>query len=84
MHGLANNGIHAGGLSNWTLQRVHIVANGDAGWEGQISGTSSNSGTLLFQNVEVGYNGCAESYPNSWSVNGASATGHSSSCVAPL
>ncbi|MEP6939070.1 MAG: Ig-like domain-containing protein [Rudaea sp.] len=73
VHGLANNGIHAGGLSNWTLQRVHIVANGDAGWEGQISGASSNSGTLLFQYVEVAYNGCAESYPSSWRVNGASA-----------
>jgi len=66
VHGMANRGILAGRLSNWTLTRVKIVMNGWAGWDGDLGETagSSNSGQMLFQNVEVGWNGCGESYPD--------------------
>ena len=65
IHGLANRGILAGRLSNWSLNRVRIVANGWAGWDGDLaeSAGSSNSGNISFQSVEVGWNGCGESYP---------------------
>ena len=66
IHGMANYGILAGRLSNWSLNRVKIVMNGWGGWDGDLgeSAGSSNSGQMLFQNVEVGWNGCGESYPD--------------------
>jgi len=66
IHGLANRGILAGRLSNWTLTNVRIVANGWGGWDGDLgeSSGSSDSGQMLFQNIEVGFNGCGESYPD--------------------
>ncbi|HEX3896244.1 MAG TPA: choice-of-anchor Q domain-containing protein, partial [Rudaea sp.] len=67
IHGMANRGILNGKLSNWTLTRVHIVANGWAGWDGDLgcgtSGCSSDSGTMTFQSVEIAWNGCTEQYP---------------------
>jgi PKD repeat protein len=66
IHGMANRGILAGRLSNWTVNRVKIIANGWGGWDGDLadSGGSSDSGQMLFQSVEVGFNGCGESYPD--------------------
>ena len=68
VHGMANRGILGGRLRDWTLNRVHIVANGWAGWDGDLgcgtAGCSSDAGTMTFQSVEVGWNGCAENYPS--------------------
>lgn len=64
IHGLANAGIKAGRLRDWTLERVKLLANGWAGWDGDLgSGSSSNSGQILFREVEVGWSGCNEQYP---------------------
>lgn len=60
IHGLANRGIYAGGLNNWTLDRVKIVANGWAGWDGDIGTGSSNSGRILMRHVTVAWNGCGQ------------------------
>ncbi len=72
IHGLANTGIHAARISDWTVEDVRIAGNGWAGWDGDIYGSDSNSGTLTFRNWLVEWNGCAESYPaqepnNCWS-----------------
>ena len=67
IHGMANRGIINGKLSNWTLDHVHIVANGWAGWDGDLGcGTtcSSDSGNMVFQSVEIAWNGCTEQYPS--------------------
>ena len=64
IHGLANRGIHAGRISDWTLQRSQIVANGWSGWDGDIGANSSNSGTIRFLESEIGYNGCAKRWPS--------------------
>lgn len=66
VHGMANRGILAGRVSNWTLNRVKIVMNGWGGWDGDLgeSAGSSDSGTMLFQSVEIGWNGCGESWPD--------------------
>ena len=64
IHGMANRGIYAGRLSNWTLERVIIRANGWAGWDGDIGPDSANSGTLVFRQVEIAFNGCAERWPD--------------------
>ncbi len=64
VHGLASTGIWAGRLSDWTLERVKIIANGGAGWNGDIGAdSSSNSGDMIFRNVEIAWNGCSEAYP---------------------
>ena len=60
IHGLASRGIIAGGLSNWTLDRVKILANGWAGWDGDIGAASSNSGLITLRQVEIAWNGCGE------------------------
>ena len=66
IHGMANRGILAGRLHDWTLNRVQILANGWAGWDGDLTEAagSSDSGTMLFQSVEIGWNGCSETYPD--------------------
>lgn len=65
VHGLAHDGIRAGRLHDWTLERVRLVGNGWSGWNGDLGGeaTSANSGYLRFRDVEVAWNGCRESWP---------------------
>lgn len=63
IHGLANAGMNAARIKDWTLSRVRIAANGWVGWGGDIgSTTSSNSGTIKFSHVTIEWNGCAETY----------------------
>lgn len=63
IHGLASTGIWAGRLADWNVQNVRIAGSGWVGWDGDIYGEDSNSGTLSFQNWLVEWNGCAETYP---------------------
>ncbi|HUV88951.1 MAG TPA: right-handed parallel beta-helix repeat-containing protein, partial [Anaerolineae bacterium] len=63
IHGLATAGVRAGRLSNWTVENVRIAGNGWIGWEGDIDGNDSNSGTMLFRHWTVEWNGCGETYP---------------------
>ena len=63
IHGLAHTGVWAGRLTDWTVEDVRIAGNGMAGWDGDIDGLDSNSGTLTFRRLTVEWNGCAESYP---------------------
>lgn len=63
IHGLAVDGIHAGRLTDWTVENVRIAGNGWAGWNGDIEGDDSNSGTLTFHHWMVEWNGCGETYP---------------------
>ncbi|MFC3549818.1 choice-of-anchor Q domain-containing protein [Lysobacter cavernae] len=62
VHGLANTGIHAGGLTDWTLDRVKIVANGWVGWNGDIGAASSNAGQITMRNTEIAWNGCGQKW----------------------
>jgi hypothetical protein len=63
IHGLAVGGVHAGRLTDWTVEDVRIAGNGWVGWDGDIDGDDSNSGTLTFQRWTVEWNGCGETYP---------------------
>jgi hypothetical protein len=71
VHGLAQYGIVAGQLhGNTTISNVTIRANGWGGWNGDLAGLgyaggSGNDGRLLFDNLKVEWNGCAEAYPAS-------------------
>ena len=67
IHGLANTGIVAGRLTDWTVENVRLAGNGLAGWNGDLVGDSSNSenhGTFTFRNWLVEWNGCGETYPD--------------------
>ncbi|MBN1318623.1 MAG: hypothetical protein JXA42_24290 [Anaerolineales bacterium] len=65
IHGLANTGVRAGRLTDWTVQNVRIAANGWAGWDGDLPDESdSNSGDLLFTYWTVEWNGCSENWPD--------------------
>lgn len=66
IHGFADMGVQAGRISDWTVTRVKVVGNGNAGWNGDLGGNdhrSSNSGTLAFTDLTVAWNGCTEDYP---------------------
>ncbi|MFC2172595.1 choice-of-anchor Q domain-containing protein [Acidobacteriota bacterium] len=63
IHGLADMGIWAGRLHNWTLDNVLIAGNGWAGWDGDVYGEDGNTGTTLFRGVTVEWNGCVETWP---------------------
>jgi hypothetical protein len=63
IHGLAVGGVHAGRLTDWTVEDVRIAGNGWVGWDGDIEGDDSNSGVLTFRHWTVEWNGCGETYP---------------------
>ncbi len=66
IHGLANFGIHAGLLSDWTVENVRIAGNGWVGWDGDTDGNAGSSactGNMVFKDYTVEWNGCAETYP---------------------
>ncbi len=63
IHGLAAAGVWAGRLTDWTVEDVRIAGNGWVGWDGDIDGDDSNSGTLHFRRWTVEWNGCGETYP---------------------
>ncbi|MBB1062195.1 right-handed parallel beta-helix repeat-containing protein, partial [Marilutibacter spongiae] len=77
IHGLANRGIVAGGLTDWTVENVKIVANGWAGWDGDIGSASSNSGNIVLRGVEIAWNGCGEKLDRSpWACWAQTAGGY--------
>jgi len=65
IHGLAAGGVHAGRLTDWTVEDVRVAGNGSVGWDGDLwdDRGDSNSGTLAFRHWTVEWNGCGETYP---------------------
>ncbi len=63
IHGLASTGVRAGRLTDWTIDNVRVAGNGWSGWDGDIEGDDSNSGTMRFHRWVVEWNGCGESWP---------------------
>jgi hypothetical protein len=64
IHGLAAIGVHAGRLTDWTVERVRVNGNGAAGWDGDLwdGGDDANHGELVFTEVEIAWNGCGEDW----------------------
>ena len=60
IHGLAARGLNAGKLRDWTMERVKLMANGTAGWDGNVGKDGFNSGRMVLRDVEIGWNGCGE------------------------
>lgn len=57
--------MHAGRLTDWTVERVRIAGNGWVGWDGDLWDTQgdANQGTMTFRHWTVEWNGCGETYP---------------------
>ncbi|QNP40545.1 NEW3 domain-containing protein [Lysobacter solisilvae (ex Woo and Kim 2020)] len=78
IHGLGHTGLWAGGLTDWTIERVRLHHNGRAGWDANIGTGSSNAGRIILRNVEVGWNGCGERWQTgeTWACWGAQTGGY--------
>jgi len=65
IHGLAAGGVHAGRLTDWTVERVRIAGNGSVGWDGDLWDEfgDANAGALTFRHWTVEWNGCGETWP---------------------
>jgi hypothetical protein len=65
IHGLAAGGVHAGRLSDWTVENVRLAGNGWVGWDGDLwdEDGDANWGNLVFRRWVVEWNGCGETYP---------------------
>ena len=64
IHGFASAGVHAGRLTDWTVENVRIAGNGWVGWDGDLwEGRDANAGTLTFRRWTVEWNGCVETWP---------------------
>jgi hypothetical protein len=66
IHGLAAGGVHAGRITDWTVERVRVAGNGSVGWDGDLWDDlgDSNSSNLIFRHWTVEWNGCGETYPS--------------------
>ena len=60
IHGMAARGMNAGGLTDWTMERIKLNRNGTAGWDGNIGEGGSNAGKITIRDIEIGWNGCGE------------------------
>ncbi|WP_198032432.1 hypothetical protein [Aerolutibacter daejeonensis] len=60
IHGMAARGVNAGGLENWTVERVRIIGNGTSGWDGNVGERGSNRGRIVLRHLEIAWNGCGE------------------------
>ncbi|MFD0737898.1 choice-of-anchor Q domain-containing protein [Lysobacter koreensis] len=69
IHGMAHTGLNAGKLSNWTIERTKINANGWAGWDSNVGDNGSNSGQMILRDIEVAWNGCGENPSTGAAVN---------------
>lgn len=68
IHGMADRGMLFGGFTNVTLIGVKINGNYFAGFDGDVGHTgseSSFSGNMIFDRVQIKFNGCSEVYPRS-------------------
>ena len=63
IHGLAHHGVYAGRLTDWTIEDTKIEGNGWVGWDGDIEGNDTNTGTTTFKRVNIDWNGCGQTYP---------------------
>lgn len=63
VHGMAESGVLAAGLTDWTVEDVRLAGNGSAGWNGDVGPGSACSGSMTFRRLLVERNGCPETYP---------------------
>ena len=83
IHGMAKNAVNAGGLTNWTMERVKFNKNGSAGWDGNVGSAGSNAGNNSFSHPLVkgpgrSYCLCLRSYDRRSNRSARKSTGRAS------
>lgn len=71
IHGMASGGAWVGPVDGLTVERTVIMGNPTAGWDfdpGLTGRDTHNRGTILFNEFEVSWSGCVESYPVSTDI----------------
>jgi hypothetical protein len=63
IHGMASAGILGATGGGWVVTRVVLAGNAGCGWEFDDASGTSGTGTLLLEQFQVIWSGCAEEYP---------------------
>lgn len=63
LHGLAGAGILGPPGPNMVISDIAILGNASAGWNADLSNSTTGIGSTLVQNFDISWNGCAEEYP---------------------
>jgi len=63
VHGLGWTGIQGATGGNVVFNRINIMGNAGAGFNGDDGSNTTGFGSLLIQNYNISWNGCAEEYP---------------------
>jgi hypothetical protein len=63
IHGMASSGIAGPTGNGVVLNFVDMLGNAGSGWNTDMGDGTTGVGTLLVQNFNISWNGCAEEYP---------------------
>jgi hypothetical protein len=63
IHGMASAGIVGATGGGWVVTRVVVAGNAASGWDFDDSSGTSGTGTLLMEQFQTLWSGCAEEYP---------------------
>jgi hypothetical protein len=62
-HGLTNFGLYGPTGTGVVMNNISLTGNASGGWNADLSDGTTGVGTLLVQNFNISWNGCAEEYP---------------------
>lgn len=63
VHGFSKEGLFGSTGGNAVFSYLEIYGNPNAGWNADLSDGTTGVGSLLVQNFNISWNGCAEQYP---------------------
>jgi hypothetical protein len=63
IHGMASSGLAGPTGDGVVLKYVDLLGNAGSGWNTDMSDGTTGVGSLLVQNFNISWNGCAEEYP---------------------
>ena len=63
IHGMAVNGMSGPTGDGVVMKNIAIIGNASAGWNADPGNGTTGVGSLLVQNFNISWNGCAEEYP---------------------
>ena len=63
IHGLASLGMVGPTGDNVVMSDIALMGNAGAGWSADLGNGTTGVGSLLVQNFNISWNGCAEEYP---------------------
>jgi hypothetical protein len=77
-HGLGSFGVYGSTGDGSVFTHVDILGNAGGGWNADLGDGTTGAGSLLIQNFNISWNGCAEEYPVTHAVPYGDCTDQSS------